>query len=185
MTSTIKADVLQDTSATHTINLSTGDSSIPGGIKIGGTASANLLDDYETGTWDCRLSTSTTSVTPVSGWTMSDGGTGYYVKIGRLVCCQFYHAWGATTSNTSPVYMYLPFPVNGAGNMWCGNAIEASYVNLPTGVNYVTVRPENGQQYASFKGCGDNINRIDMKFSDFGASSGGYVLGTFNYMTAS
>lgn len=185
MTSKIKADVLQDTTATHTINLSSGDSSIPGGIKIGGTGAANLLDDFETGTWDCRPSTSTSSVSLLAGWTLNAGGTGYYTKIGRLVVCQFYFGWGGTTSNTGAVNMYLPFPANAQSDMWCGNGIEASTVSFPSGVSYITVRPESNQQYATFKGCGTGINRIDMKFNHFGAAANGYVLGTFSYFTAS
>jgi hypothetical protein len=51
-----------------------------GGVYLGGTGSANLLDDYEEGTW--------TPVFSQSGATISHAGTGqvgFYTKIGRLV----------------------------------------------------------------------------------------------------
>lgn len=50
------------------------------GIKLGGTASANLLDDYEEGTW-----TATLSGTGSSSGQGYDNQTMQYTKIGRVV----------------------------------------------------------------------------------------------------
>ena len=47
-----------------------------GGIYLGGTASANLLDDYEKGTW---------TPTSVSGFTLGNIYNATYIKIGKLV----------------------------------------------------------------------------------------------------
>jgi hypothetical protein len=155
------------------------------GIKIGGTAAANLLDDFQQGTWDCRPSTSTSSVSLLAGWTINAGGTGYYVKVGRLVTCNFYFGWSNTTSSSGVLYMRLPFPCDVLSDLWGGNGIEASRVPFPSGVSYITCRPESAAQYATFKGCGSNINRVDMNFSNIGGTANGYMLGVFNYMTAS
>ena len=72
------------------------------GIKLGGTASANLLDDYEEGTW---------TPTDASGasLTLTTSGTQNYVKIGSLVFVNCYVTY-PTTSNTSQALIGgLPF----------------------------------------------------------------------------
>ena len=155
---------------------------LSGGAYLGGTGAANKLDDYEEGTWDARPSTSQTSLVLLSGWNISDN-SGSYVKIGRLVICQFYFDWANTTSNSSTLFLNLPFAVNGTTTHWSGNGIELSRVDLPSGSTWATVRPENNQSYASFKGCGDQLSRVNMRFSHFGAIAGGYALGSFSYMT--
>ena len=58
-----------------------GNIEVSGGIYLGGTAAANLLDDYEEGTW-------TPEFTPATGAFGSIGylfNTGTYTKVGRLV----------------------------------------------------------------------------------------------------
>jgi hypothetical protein len=60
-----------------------GNIAVSGGIYLGGTAAANLLDDYEEGTW-----------TPVPQDSSGNSGTaaaasGYYTKVGNLVTLNF------------------------------------------------------------------------------------------------
>lgn len=55
---------------------STGAITGTGGIYLGGTASANLLDDYEEGTW---------TPTSVAGFTLGSVYNANYIKIGNLV----------------------------------------------------------------------------------------------------
>ena len=50
------------------------------GIKLGGTASENLLDDYEEGTWTPVFTGTTTDPTCTY-----DNQVGFYTKIGRVV----------------------------------------------------------------------------------------------------
>jgi hypothetical protein len=156
---------------------------LSGGVYLGGTGSANKLDDYEEGTWDSRPSTSQSSFVALSGFGYGTN-SGSYVKIGRLVICQYYFEWTNTTSSTSTVYLNLPFAVNSTTNQWSGNGTEFSKVDLPSGATWATVRPENNQSYATFKACGDQLSRVDMKFNHFGALSGGYALGSFCYQTS-
>jgi hypothetical protein len=81
-----------------------------GGVYLGGTGSANYLDDYEEGTW-----------TPAFGDILGnyvasyDYRYGYYTKIGRLV-----HVWGAIGINTyggsmtsEPSIFGQPFTLSG------------------------------------------------------------------------
>ena len=69
---------------------------LSGGVYLGGTGSANLLDDVEEGYW----------IPTHSGNTMS--GSGYYVKIGRLVTI---HAdtTAPSGSSTTNIITGLPF----------------------------------------------------------------------------
>ena len=153
-----------------------------GGITFNGDfADGNRLDDYEEGTWDPRPSTSNSSLSLFSGLTISSYA-GTYQKVGGWVHVQYYFQWSNTSSSTSQVYMILPFTA--ANSYWSGTATESSFVTFPTGTSYITVRPESNASWASFKGCGSGINRVDMTGNNFFASSGGYVLGTFTYPVA-
>ena len=69
-----------------------------GGIYLGGTGSANELDDYEEGTWTPSLNSSNNS-------------NGVYTKIGRVVTLNAYI--GSTDSSTSSAIVItgLPFAV--------------------------------------------------------------------------
>ena len=155
---------------------------LSGGVYLGGTGSANYLDDYEEGTWDCTPSTSTLSNSPLSGWTINTAA-GFYTKVGQLVTLSYIFEWSNTTTDGSKIYMNLPFPVKGS-NCWTGTGTEVSKPVFPTGTTYVTVRPEQNGTHASFKACGSGIDRIDMKFNHFGVNAGGYALGTFSYFTS-
>ena len=80
---------------------------LSGGVYVGGTTSANYLDDYEEGTW-------TPAPRPLSG---SLSGTivteGRYVKIGQLVYLYFYvdiqSISSQTAANDYPVLAGIPF----------------------------------------------------------------------------
>ena len=77
------------------------------GVYLGGTGSANLLDDYEEGTWtpEVRISNSTVGIT-------YDNRHGFYTKIGRVV-----HLNGTVTltnkgSNTGSIFLHgQPFSI--------------------------------------------------------------------------
>ena len=56
----------------------------PTGIYLGGTSSANLLDDYEEGSWTPVLSTAWQSFP-----TEIASSRGKYIKIGNIVVCHF------------------------------------------------------------------------------------------------
>ena len=65
MSSKLIVDTIQDSTGTYSLALGSGNSTIPGGIHIGGTGSANLLDDYEVGTWTpgFQINNDTTGIT--------------------------------------------------------------------------------------------------------------------------
>ena len=81
----------EDTSATFAGNIN----AVAGGINLGATGSANLLDDYEEGTW-----------TPAVGYAGGSPSTGYaaqvgtYVKVGKMVNANIYIVTNAHTAGT-------------------------------------------------------------------------------------
>jgi len=100
-----------------------------GGIYLGGTGSANLLDDVETGSWTPNFST--------SGFTQSISSTsGFYTKVGRLVTVQWIASLASAGYMSSlSVVNNLPFTTYsswsgttgfyGSGNI-SGNGIGSS-----------------------------------------------------------
>jgi len=83
-----------------------GNLSPTGGIYLGGTASANLLDDYEEGTW-----TPTTNGDATGAFTNPNG---VYVKVGQMVTVMF--QFNVATSFTDYYIGGLPFLVKSYGN---------------------------------------------------------------------
>jgi len=75
---------------------------LSGGAYIGGTAAANLLDDYEEGTW-----------TPVIGGGSCTNLTGKYTKVGNQVTVTLSVMNGALTSATTAIITGLPFTCGG------------------------------------------------------------------------
>ena len=66
--------LVDTTGATFTGGVTGTDVTLSGGLYVGGTGSANYLDDYEEGTW-----------TPSVGGVTVSGATGHYTKVGRKV----------------------------------------------------------------------------------------------------
>jgi hypothetical protein len=71
-----------------------------------GTATANVLNDYEEGTFTPTVVGSTTAGTA----TYSPGAqNGYYTKVGRLVTVQVYMVWSGHTGTGNMRFAGLPF----------------------------------------------------------------------------
>ena len=72
------------------------------GLYVGGTGSANQLDDYEEGTW-----------TPTDGsgasLTLTLDNTATYTKVGRLVHVQFIVSYPSNSNSNSAAIGSLPF----------------------------------------------------------------------------
>jgi hypothetical protein len=81
-----------------------GDIEVSGGVYLGGTAAANLLDDYEEGTWTPALGgTWTTDPTTLSGT---------YTKVGNVVTIRMKMLGGVKSSAISGYITGLPFATN-------------------------------------------------------------------------
>jgi len=83
---------------------------LSGGVYVGGTGSANYLDDYEEGTWTPGISAGTLTIDTVL--------FASYTKIGNLVHAQCYMDLNSDGNTTSLVVTGLPF-----------NAVTNGYVS--------------------------------------------------------
>ena len=81
---------------------------LSGGAYIGGTGSANYLDDYEEGTWTVSFSFGSFTYSNRYGW---------YRKIGDLITVGFAVAWSAK-SGSGDVKVTLPFAAPSGANFW-------------------------------------------------------------------
>jgi len=108
-TTTLTGD-LQATTATFSGAVTGTSATLSGGVYLGGTGAANLLDDYEEGTWTPSLNL--------------DGTTTYailankYVKVGKQVTVWFAFI-GNTSTAQSGIGLYilgLPFSVASTGS---------------------------------------------------------------------
>ena len=92
---------------------------LSGGVYLGGTGSANLLDDYEEGSFSPSLGAVSTS---------TNAGSANYVKIGDMVFCRGYIAWtGLDTGDGSAFQFTLPFAPNLTDDNASGNsAVQVS-----------------------------------------------------------
>jgi hypothetical protein len=130
---------LSATTGTFSGATSSTDLTLSGGLYIGGTGSANYLQDYETGTWTGSIegsaSNPTTAVTE----------TGEYVKIGEAVHVQIAFSDVSTAGATGNLLVSgLPFTANGKSNN--GNVMFHS-VTLSTSASGISpyLNPTNNK----------------------------------------
>ncbi|MDB4340064.1 hypothetical protein OAA13_00260 [Crocinitomicaceae bacterium] len=84
---------------------------LAGGVYLGGTGSANKLDDYEEGTWTPAMSAYAGSVT----------SSGEYFKVGNMVTAAFNITLDGTADGSAWRIANLPFTWdNSSGGMWGG-----------------------------------------------------------------
>ena len=132
----------------------TGSITSTGGIYLGGTASANLLDDYEEGTFTPTLIT--TGTTPTITYTQQQGN---YIKIGQLVFCEF-SIQGSAYSGGSGNLRVGGFPFSAAPN-WAGTLTSGYNFNIANSIigymesnsafaNLTNFSTSNGADYIAY-----------------------------------
>ena len=105
--------------ATLSGSATAGDLVVNGGVFIGGTATANELDDYEEGTW---------TPTDISGASLSfTGPVGNYVKIGKWVTISYSFRYPSTADGTAVYIGGLPFTVSAGNDNYQGNVSSTDY----------------------------------------------------------
>jgi hypothetical protein len=102
---------------------------LSGGVYLGGTGSANKLDDYEEGVWTPVLSGATT--------TTYTSQIGRYTKVGELVYLFFDIHINSVGDGAATTVVGLPFaPYNNdalAVSYWTGLAVSAYFVGFQIG----------------------------------------------------
>jgi hypothetical protein len=135
---------------------------LSGGVYLGGTTSANKLDDYEEGTWTPVADFSTTS--PTSGAT---SGTGSYVKTGQSVT-----VWGTVPNfnvtgalgNINVTGLPFTAKANDSLILYAGT-LRASKVNIAN--SYLVPEIRDGQSYIRIMEMISNANAAELTAGDF------------------
>ena len=138
---------------------------LSGGAYLGGTSSANHLDDYEEGTW-----------TPVlNGSPTHSGSNQYYVKIGNLVYVGAYiYSVSDYTSTTDFTISGLPFATNnarGVGSVMFRDINDStiaqlnSYVSTNSSTLYFYASQNNGGNWDPLEYADGDAGLIDIIFN--------------------
>jgi hypothetical protein len=144
----------------------------PGGINIGGTGTANTLDDYEEGTWTATQTGSTTN--PSTAVT----AVGTYTKIGNMCYAQFQQSNVDTTGAAGGVRVTgLPFTSSGA--QATGNIMTYVRYTLLTGSTNIS--PYVQGSYISFYQSTSNGGWSEIAHN---AGTGAYLSVSVFYKTA-
>jgi hypothetical protein len=122
---------------------------LSGGVYLGGTGSANYLEDYEEGTW-----------TPsIGGNATYDVQSGVYTKIGRMV-----FVW---------LYVAINTKGTGSGNLISGLPFNPGTSNQHAGVAYYNAINQNTYEFhLNFRSDGTIRSELKTSFGT-GQSSGG------------
>ena len=120
-------EVLTTAGGTFTGPITGTDLTLSGGVFLGGTGSANLLDDYEEGTWSPNISDNT-------GVVSTHTNAGKFVKIGNLVWVSARIFGGSGFTSTGTPRIALPFQPIGNQNMSVSNVIFQAGAAGVTGV---------------------------------------------------
>ena len=143
---------------------------LSGGVYLGGTGSANKLDDYEVGRFDPSMTA--TSVT-------YNNRQGDYVKIGKLVNIYIFVEWSAI-SGWSGNISGLPFTQSSLDTFYpMGQVFNNEGVSYPSGRSTVLAYANDNTSIMSVATVGSAIN---------GAapipSSSGYMHISLTYQTS-
>ena len=115
---------------------------LSGGVHLGGTGSANKLDDYEEGTWTPIVKLGTTTVTSAN--------SGFYTKIGRIITLQVQCSFSNLNSGTGNLTIEgIPF---NSADVNHRNHGSVGYYNVESsfGENGVQARISRNTSYIDF-----------------------------------
>ena len=117
---------------------------LSGGVYLGGTGSANKLDDYEEGTWTPTLGRS--SVNPTTTYSRQSG---YYIKVGAMVTLFFNMQFG-TVSNVGSGTLRIngiPFNTSSDTNMRAAGTFGYNDAIVSTGVENIRIQSTDGANH--------------------------------------
>jgi len=156
------------------------DPEITGGIFLGGTGSANKLDDYEEGTF-------TPTAEDQSGNSISlSASSGSYVKIGRLVTITLRVDVSSTSgANASEDFRILSMPfVANSGTERASGSVQFNttpFLTSKPSVSFVVANINDGNSFIDFRGSNDNAGIPALEVQDFDSNSD--VICTITYET--
>ena len=125
---------------------------LSGGVYLGGTGSADKLDDYEEGTFTPTVATGT----------LSDA-SGAYTKIGNTVIAYMYMgAFSDRSSGNVVTINNLPFARVNNNTDGSGGSIFSRYCNKIPNATYVSSNSTNVAMYESSTGNYDTVKHADL-----------------------
>ena len=148
---------------------------LSGGVYLGGTGSANHLDDYEEGTFTPTVSASTGSPT-------YNAQEGWYTKVGRSVTVSFYLFFNKNTLSGTLSLGGLPF---NSRSTYDTRAITLDWY-LPSGtaaVNSVGILSQNSTNIGIRRITAANNDATAAAWTTSDISSQAYFWATFTYQT--
>ena len=149
------------------------------GMRFGGTASDNALDDYEEGTFTPNLKATTTNPT-----VSYNSRYGTYTKIGNLVLCQISVDMSSVSGGSGNVFIGdLPFTSANNGANASPHSVMLYNVNVASDSFAVALRTRNNTADTRFLSMRDNSTWGNMSIGDFAGSSI-VVIATVTYMAA-
>jgi hypothetical protein len=147
---------------------SAGDLVVNGGVFLGGTATANELDDYEEGTF-------TPTFTSTSASFSYSYQNGYYTKIGRSVTCHiFIRGQSSGTTSNSLFISGLPFTSLNSSSLYASGSFgQIESVNYSGGVDIIGhVSPNQSQITLQYSRDDTTTLGLPASAVDKGTSSG-------------
>jgi len=155
---------------------------LSGGVYLGGTGSANLLDDYEEGTFTPEVYDASSGGNQIT----SSSASGSYTKVGNLVTVHFYtynlDTTGATAANTLH-FRNLPFTAATFANH--GNGLGAvRYHEIITNGGDLTAQTSAGNAHAIIYAMGNDVGDYTIRVQDIGNSGVSDIEFTVTYRAA-
>ena len=144
-----------------------------GGIYLGGTGSANFLDDYEEGTWTPTIDATTTSPTVTYG-----DRSGKYTKVGNMVTVWTDIQPTISGGSGNATITGLPFAITSADIRPVGG-MEGRNINLSSGYSFFYVFSFAGESQLYIRQAGDNVTETGIPIGNIGPRVGF----SFTYMT--
>jgi len=133
-----------------------------GGVFIGGTGTANKLDDYEEGTWTPAVTTSS----------LSDRH-GFYTKIGNTVHFTMILGLFQDTSTNANVELTLPFTSQNVGNKQNHAVVMSRLLNI-SGKSVTAYINQNTNKIIFYKNGNNNDTWTALQHSDL-ANANAYL----------
>tara|TARA_R100001129_G_scaffold159678_1_gene123984 strand:- start:1509 stop:1961 length:453 start_codon:yes stop_codon:yes gene_type:complete len=147
------------------------------GLYVGGTATANHLDDYEEGTFTPAAQGSTVQDSNGNSYQARDG---IYTKVGRLVVC-YYKVSITNVGNNSGYWQFLGLPFAAASSGQFTAAIQYNSLgsSLTGGGEVPMVYLSQGDSFFTAR-CNDSDGS---NMQNLSVMTLGYMRVTFSYFT--
>ena len=154
---------------------------LSGGAYLGGTGSANLLDDYEEGTWTPELADANTTGNTGTAATIE----GAYTKVGRMVQVTF-RCVDVDTTGMLPANVLrirnLPFAAGSGIKGISEGTVRLESFNLDDDTVNLSIQAQSGASYLMIRQTRDNKTDLSVTISMITSGSAD-IFGSITYFT--